>query len=80
VIQVVVKFVTVTTGIVLSFIEEDTRCDVLLTTPLDPDIDRSVDIDTVMCDEVELSSLVLKLSGTAIDRLVAVGESLDIGD
>jgi hypothetical protein len=65
---------------VLSFIEEDAGCDVSLTRPLDPDIDRSVDIDPVTCDEVELSRLVLKLSGTAIDGLVAVGESLGIGD
>jgi hypothetical protein len=67
-------------GIVLSFTEEDAGCDVLLTKPFDPDIDRAVDIDSVTRAEVELSRLVLKLPGSVGDMLVAVDTSLRVGD
>ena len=72
--------VTVTTGTVLSFSEEEGSCNVLLTKTLNPDIDGAVDIDAVWRDEIEMTGLVLKLSINVGDILVAVDPSLRVGD
>lgn len=70
------KLVKVTTEILFSIPKEDVGCDLLLTNPLDPNIDRAVDIDFVTRAEVELSRLVLKLPDTVGDMLVTADESL----